>query len=694
MVVPALLGWGAVAVLVSLAAAPAVADEAAHYYNPSACQKSSFRCGDTVDVRYPFFLANATYAVVEGDTAYAKSYCGYPGMAIACDEAGGRATLKLKSDNYTVLGIDYDKHTVTVADADVLAAGDGGDDCPRVAHNVTVPRETWLNLSDTANDNLVFFYDCVFTSSETTTLPPPASVLPPINCSSFRNPTGAKSFVVVERDMRLQDDWPRECKQPLVAPVLKKLLSPDEDYLLRLNSDGYGQLLKQGFQLTWDPSAGSCYFCENSGGQCSYNQVGEFIGCLCSDGRVRSPDCGSKNNKKAITIGTSIAAGVLSLLLVVMTCLYIRKRRQYNLTSSSRLLKPTASGGTPRSIGSTTDMESGSVHSLQTHHFTYEELEEATDSFSGTMEIGDGGFGTVYKGHLRDGREVAVKRLYNNSCRRVEQFLNEAAILSRLRHPNLVLFYGCTSSRSRELLLVYEFVPNGTLADHLHGDHAAERALTWPLRLGVAVEAAAALAYLHAVEPPVVHRDVKTSNILLDANFHVKVADFGLSRLFPLDVTHVSTAPQGTPGYVDPEYHQCYQLTDRSDVYSFGVVLVELISSKPAVDVTRDRSEINLAGMAIHKIQQCQLEQLVDLDLGYGSDEATRKAMTMVAELAFRCLQQNGEMRPPIKEVLDALRSIQEDGFGKKGDALIAPRSPDTVHAPWDSMSTTPSISQ
>ncbi|KAG0519096.1 hypothetical protein BDA96_09G234800 [Sorghum bicolor] len=292
MVVPALLGWGAVAVLVSLAAAPAVADEAAHYYNPSACQKSSFRCGDTVDVRYPFFLANATYAVVEGDTAYAKSYCGYPGMAIACDEAGGRATLKLKSDNYTVLGIDYDKHTVTVADADVLAAGDGGDDCPRVAHNVTVPRETWLNLSDTANDNLVFFYDCVFTSSETTTLPPPASVLPPINCSSFRNPTGAKSFVVVERDMRLQDDWPRECKQPLVAPVLKKLLSPDEDYLLRLNSDGYGQLLKQGFQLTWDPSAGSCYFCENSGGQCSYNQVGEFIGCLCSDGRVRSPDCG------------------------------------------------------------------------------------------------------------------------------------------------------------------------------------------------------------------------------------------------------------------------------------------------------------------------------------------------------------------------------------------------------------------
>ncbi|CAN6332188.1 unnamed protein product [Urochloa humidicola] len=311
------------------------------------------------------------------------------------------------------------------------------------------------------------------------------------------------------------------------------------------------------------------------------------------------------------------------------------------------------------------------------------------------MEIGDGGFGTVYKGRLRDGRVVAVKRLYNNSCRRVEQFLNEAAILSRLRHPNLVLFYGCTSSRSRELLLVYELVPNGTVADHLHGHRAAERALPWPLRLNIAVEAASALAYLHAVEPPIVHRDVKTNNILLDGSFHVKVADFGLSRLFPVDATHVSTAPQGTPGYVDPEYHQCYQLTDRSDVYSFGVVLVELTSSKPAVDVTRDRSEINLAGMAVNKIQQCQLEQLVDMELGYGSDEATRKGMTMVAELAFRCLQQNGEMRPPIKEVFDALRSIQEEGLGrtkKKDDALVAPRSPNTVHAPWDSMSTTPSV--
>jgi hypothetical protein len=601
--------------------APAADDET--YYNPGACPKS-LRCGDGVQVHYPFFLANASYTI-DGN-----SYCGYPGMAVACE--GGRATLRLKDSNYTVLAINYDKHTVTVADADVLDDGGGGG-CPRVKHNVSVPVETWLNLSTTANDNLTFYFGCDFTAAT-----PPQPPIPPISCSGFPERDGV-SYVAVQADVPHKDSWPRACKEVVVTPVLKELLlSSDDAYLPSLNSDGYGKLLKQGFQLTWDPSAGPCFVCEDSGGQCSYNQSGEFIGCLCSDGRVRNPVCGKKTKprKLSLTIGSSIAAGVLSLLLAVMTCLYFRKRRQYKMTSSSRLLKYTASGGTPRSRGST-DMESGSVHSPHTHHFTYEELEEATDSFSGAMEIGDGGFGTVYKGHLRDGRVVAVKRLYNNSCRRVEQFLNEAAILSRLRHPNLVLFYGCTSSRSRELLLVYEFVPNGTVADHLHGHCAAERALSWPLRLSVAVEAAAALAYLHAVEPPIVHRDVKTTNILLDANFHVKVADFGLSRLVPLDVTHVSTAPQGTPGYVDPEYHQCYQLTDRSDVYSFGVVLVELISSKPAVDVTRDRSEISLAGMAINKIQQCQLEQLVDLGLGYGSDEATRKAMTMVAAASAWC---------------------------------------------------------
>uniref|UniRef100_A0A0V0IUM5 Putative ovule protein n=1 Tax=Solanum chacoense TaxID=4108 RepID=A0A0V0IUM5_SOLCH len=161
-------------------------------------------------------------------------------------------------------------------------------------------------------------------------------------------------------------------------------------------------------------------------------------------------------------------------------------------------------------------------------------------------------FGTVYYGKLKDGREVAVKRLYEHNCKRMQQFVNEIEILTRLRHNNLVTLYGCTSRRSRELLLVYEFIPNGTLADHLHGDRVKDGSLTWLVRMNIAIETAGALAYLHASD--VIHCDVKTNNILLDHNFNVKVADFGISRLFPNDVTHISTAPRGTPGYIDPKY--------------------------------------------------------------------------------------------------------------------------------------------
>lgn len=320
---------------------------------------------------------------------------------------------------------------------------------------------------------------------------------------------------------------------------------------------------------------------------------------------------------------------------------------------------------------------------------------------------------------LKDGREVAVKRLYEHNYRRVEQFMNEIEILTRLRHKNLVSLYGCTSRRCRELLLVYEYIPNGTVADHLHGDRAKTSPLTWPIRMSIAIETASALAYLHASDT--VHRDVKTNNLLLDINFSVKVADFGLSRLFPNDVTHVSTAPQGTPGYVDPEYHQCYQLTSKSDVYSFGVVLIELISSMPAVDITRHRHEINLSNLAMTKIQKHAYGELVDPSLGFDSDCEAKRMIIAVAKLAFLCLQQDKEMRPTMEEVLEELKMIQsgkseaESQEGFDGLAMCSvrpppspecdevgllksmkeePPSPNTVTEIWhSSRTTTPNIS-
>ncbi|KAJ8564737.1 hypothetical protein K7X08_001197 [Anisodus acutangulus] len=353
------------------------------------------------------------------------------------------------------------------------------------------------------------------------------------------------------------------------------------------------------------------------------------------------------------------------------------------------------------------DVEGGSKY-FGLPVFSYSTLEEATNNFDSSQELGDGGFGTVYYGKLRDGREVAVKRLYEQNSKRMVQFKNEIEILTRLRHQNLVMLYGCTSRHSRELLLVYEYIPNGTIADHLHGEKAKNGTLIWPIRMKIAIETASALAYLHASD--IIHRDVKTCNILLDNNFTVKVADFGLSRLFPSNVTHISTAPQGTPGYVDPDYHACFQLTSKSDVYSFGVVLIELISSLIAVDIRRHRDEVSLANFAISKILKCEIEDLIDPSLGYESDAEVRRMTTSVAELAFQCLTLEKEMRPTMDEVLEILKTIRRGKFENQNKEEInaiddesendaqpmkskLPVSPNSVNDKWVGGSTSASIS-
>ena len=310
-----------------------------------------------------------------------------------------------------------------------------------------------------------------------------------------------------------------------------------------------------------------------------------------------------------------------------------------------------------------------------------------------------------------------MKRLYGHNYRRVQQFINEVEILTCLRHKNLVSLYGCTSCHCHELLLVYEYIPNGTIADHIHGHRATPGSFTWPTRMSIAIETASALAYLHASD--IIHRDIKTNNILLDDNFCVKVADFGLSRLFPNDVSHVSKAPLGTPGYLDPEYHHCYQLTSKSDVYSFGVVLIELLSSLPAVDMFRQRHEINLANLAKNKIEKGAFHELIDPYLGFESNYGVKTMTILVAKLAFQCLQQDKEMRPSMDEVLVALKKIQsgEDAPDLEmayDDAVILnvkqPASPDcdevgllkTKRLPpsleavtdnWTSRSNTPNVS-
>ncbi|KAL5161247.1 LEAF RUST 10 DISEASE-RESISTANCE LOCUS RECEPTOR-LIKE PROTEIN KINASE-like 1.2 [Glycine soja] len=301
--------------------------------------------------------------------------------------------------------------------------------------------------------------------------------------------------------------------------------------------------------------------------------------------------------------------------------------------------------------------ETNSTKALKIFH--HAELEEATNKFDTCL--GKGGYGTVYYGKLQDGREVAIKCFHDESETEetIKQFMKETAILGLLHHENLVSLYGRTSRNCNKHMLVYEYISNGTLTKHLHESSGGK--LPWHNRLNIAIETATALVFLH--ESGIIHRDVKGSNILLDENFTVKVADFGFSRSLPDHATHVSTIPVGTRAYIDPDYYESGRVSDKSDVYSFGVVLFELISSiRPSLMEGTDY--VTLAQFAKRKILNKELTAVVDQSFWLGVDKNMMEMITAVAELAFQCVQCPKELRPSMKQVLDTLEGIRKGTWG------------------------------
>ncbi|CAN6328496.1 unnamed protein product [Urochloa humidicola] len=307
-------------------------------------------------------------------------------------------------------------------------------------------------------------------------------------------------------------------------------------------------------------------------------------------------------------------------------------------------------------------LREGNNQHIAAHTFTFRELAAATKNFRQDCLLGEGGFGRVYKGLLENGQVVAVKQLDRNGLQGNREFLVEVLMLSLLHHDNLVNLIGyCADGDQR--LLVYEFMPLGSLEDHLHDIPPDKEPLDWNTRMKIAAGAAKGLEYLHdKASPPVIYRDFKSSNILLGEGFHPKLSDFGLAKLGPVgDKTHVSTRVMGTYGYCAPEYAMTGQLTVKSDVYSFGVVFLELITGRKAIDNSKPHGEQNLVAWArpLFKDRR-KFPKMADPLL---QGRFPMRGLYQALAVAAMCLQEQAATRPFIGDVVTALSYLASQTY-------------------------------
>ncbi|KAG7980696.1 hypothetical protein I3843_05G196000, partial [Carya illinoinensis] len=380
--------------------------------------------------------------------------------------------------------------------------------------------------------------------------------------------------------------------------------------------------------------------CTNTDGSFTCTCPDDYVG----DGKMNGTGCSPKASGHAkiiiAKVGVSTIFGVL-FLIAGGWCSYKVIKKRMRIKRKKKFFK--RNGGLLLQQQLFTNMNKVNVEN--TKLFSSKELEKATDHYSADRIIGHGGQGTIYKGMLADGRIVAIKKSNVIDEKKLQEFVNEVVILSQINHRNVVKLLGCCLE-TEVPLLVYEFIPNGTLAQYLNGQNE-EVPPTWDMRLRIAIEVAGALFYLHSVaSSPIYHRDIKSTNILLDEKYRAKVADFGISRSVAIDQTHLSTLVHGTFGY----------FTDKSDVYSFGVVLAELLTGEKAISSSRTRDTKSLAAFFVSSMEGNNLFDILDNQV---LKEAEKEKIIAVANLAKRCLNLNGKERPSMREVAMELETNQ-----------------------------------
>lgn len=377
------------------------------------------------------------------------------------------------------------------------------------------------------------------------------------------------------------------------------------------------------------------------------NLAGSLDGLFSSAG---NPSSG--RNKTQIAAAIGLAMGIMALVLLVISIIRIQRRpkgwRKQNTFASWLPLNASYCSFLSSKTKSSNFSSIVSPGLGLGRYFTFNEIREATKNFDEKAVIGVGGFGKVYLGVLADGTKLAIKRGNPSSSQGINEFQTEIQMLSRLRHRHLVSLIGYCDEQS-EMILVYEYMANGPFRDHIYGSNLEP--LSWRQRLEICIGAARGLHYLHTgATQGIIHRDVKTTNILLDDNFVAKVSDFGLSKAGPsLEQTHVSTAVKGSFGYLDPEYFRRQQLTEKSDVYSFGVVLFEVICARPALDPALPREQVNLAEWAMQQHRKGSLEKIIDPSI---ASTISLDSLRKYVEAAEKCLSEYGVDRPSMGDVL------------------------------------------
>lgn len=346
---------------------------------------------------------------------------------------------------------------------------------------------------------------------------------------------------------------------------------------------------------------------------------------------------------------------------------------------SSNLLVETSRGSTEASAAMSRELSSSPVTSATDgglHQFSYSDLKASTRNFRSDSLLGEGGFGSVFKGYIDEqtftptrpgqGIVIAVKKLNLEGHQGHTEWLTELYYLGALHHPNLVKLVGfCAEDDHR--LLVYEFLARGSLENHLFRKGNHHQALSWVIRIKIAIDAARGLAFLHNAKTPVIYRDFKTSNILLDLHFNAKLSDFGLAKDGPTgDKTHVSTRVMGTYGYAAPEYVATGRLTAKSDVYSFGVVLLEMLTGRRVVDKNRPGGEQNLVEWAEPYLSdKRKVLRIIDQKL---AGQYSLKGARTAAGVARHCLNQDAKIRPTMKQVVHSLEPLNAKEFSKYGN--------------------------